>query len=187
MTFIGNTKLLGSEHAFTTTVTFFRDGELDTLALWKRNQGLVFAANDKHVTDTGSECAVKGILDVNDFKAALVLFTVGNGSDTAHVVSSSDIGNVSRMKLDKVNNLSGLDINLDSVVDLDEWIRVADGAPVVSNGVWDSLLPDFDVLDLAELELCFFVSDAVDSEATLDVVDETEVFASLFNGDDIFC
>lgn len=50
---------------------------------------------------------------------------------------------------------------------------------------WDSALAELDALDLAKLVLSLLGLDAVDGEAALGVVDETEVLASLLNGDDV--
>lgn len=53
------------------------------------------------------------------------------------------------------------------------------------NQEWDTALAQLDTLDLAKLVLGLLSRDTVDGEATLDVVDETEVLASLVDGDDI--
>lgn len=56
---------------------------------------------------------------------------------------------------------------------------------IVRNQEWDTALAKLNALDLAELELSLLGLDAVDGEATLGVVDETEVLASLLEGDDV--
>ena len=53
------------------------------------------------------------------------------------------------------------------------------------NQEWDPALAELNALDLAELELSLLSLDAVDGEATLGVVDETEVLAGLLEGDDV--
>lgn len=53
------------------------------------------------------------------------------------------------------------------------------------NQEWDATLAQLHSLDLAKLVLCLFASDAVDGEATLGIVDEAEVLASLLDGDDV--
>lgn len=50
---------------------------------------------------------------------------------------------------------------------------------------WDSTATKLDTLDLAQLVLGLLVLDSVDGESTLGIVDETEVLASLLNGDDV--
>jgi len=79
----------------------------------------------------------------------------------------------------------GRESEADSVVDADGWVWVTDGAAVVGDKVWDTLVSELHALHFAELVLSFFRCDAVDGETTLDVVKETEVFARLFDGDDI--
>jgi len=56
---------------------------------------------------------------------------------------------------------------------------------IVRNQEWDTALAKLNALDLAELELSLLGLDAVDGEAALGVVDETEVLASLLEGDDV--
>ena len=56
---------------------------------------------------------------------------------------------------------------------------------IVRNQEWDPALAELHTLDLAQLELSLLGLDAVDGEATLGVVDETEVLAGLLQGDDV--
>lgn len=56
---------------------------------------------------------------------------------------------------------------------------------IVRNQEWDSALAQLDTLDLAKLVFGLLGLDAVHSEATLGVVDETEVLASLLDGDHV--
>lgn len=53
------------------------------------------------------------------------------------------------------------------------------------NQVGNTTLAKLHTLDLAQLVFGLLSSDAVDGEATLGVVDETEVLASLLNANDI--
>lgn len=53
------------------------------------------------------------------------------------------------------------------------------------NQEWDTTTAELNTLDLAELVLGLLVTDTVDGEATLGVVDETEVLASLLDADDV--
>lgn len=53
------------------------------------------------------------------------------------------------------------------------------------NQEWNATLAELNSLDLAQLVLCLFGGDAVDGEATLGVVDEAEVLASLLDGDNV--
>lgn len=53
------------------------------------------------------------------------------------------------------------------------------------NQVWDSTLANLNSLDLAEFVLCLGGFDPVDGKSSLGIVDQTEVFASLVDRDDI--
>lgn len=56
---------------------------------------------------------------------------------------------------------------------------------IVRNQEWDPALAELNTLDFAELVLGLLSLDAVDGEATLGVVDETEVLAGLLDADDV--
>jgi hypothetical protein len=109
----------------TTAVTLLSNGELDTLALGQGDPGLLLA-NDENVALTGSEAVVNGILDVDNVEATIVTLTVGDDTDTTHVTTTGDHGDGTSVELDKVGDLAGGKVDLDSVVDLDQRVGVAD-------------------------------------------------------------
>jgi len=106
-------------------------------------------------------------------------------SCSALVTSTSDHDDIPRIKLDEINNFSLLEIVLDGVVDVDGRVGVADGASVVSDDVWDTLGTKLYPSDFEELVSGFFGGDAVNDEATFDVVEEAEVLAGLFDRDNV--
>jgi hypothetical protein len=165
-------------------VTLLSDGELDTLALGQRDPGLVLA-NDENVALTGGEAVVNGILDVDNVETTVVALTVSDDTNTTHVTTSSNHDDGAGVELDEVGDLASGEFNLDSVVDLDQGVRVADGSCIVRDQEWDSTATKLDTLDLAQLVLGLLGLDSVDSESTLGIVDETEVLASLLDGDDV--
>lgn len=57
------------------------------------------------------------------------------------------------IELDEVGDLARVQVNADGVVDLDEWVWVADGAGVVGDQVGDTFGADDDLLYLAQLVL----------------------------------
>lgn len=75
--------------------------------------------------------------------------------------------------------------HLDGVVNLDKGVRVTDGATVVGDDVRNTAGSELDLADLAELVGSLLRRDAVDGEAALDVVKDTEVLARLLNGDSV--
>jgi len=175
-------RLVGSS---TTAVTLLSNGQSDTLALGERDPGLVTLTNDENVGETGSELAVEDILDVDDVETSDVTLTVGDDTDTASVTTSGDHGNVTDLELDELVELASLQVELDSVVDLDQGIGVTESTTIVGDNEGDALGTELNLLDLAQLVLGLLSGDAVDGETTLGVVDETEVFASLFNTDNV--
>lgn len=184
-------------------IALLRDGKLGTLALRQGDPRLSSLAEHEDVGDTSetgstyysvrceatnlprSECAVKDILDVDDVKATNVLLAVHNDTSTAHVTTTGDHNDVASIELHEVCDLALLEVELDSVVDFDGGIGVTDRATVMGDDVWYTLRANSGLADLEELVGSLFGSDAVDREATLDVVKKTEVLARLLNGDDI--
>jgi hypothetical protein len=165
-------------------VTLLSNGELDSLTLGERDPGLLLT-DDEDVGKTGGEGVVDGVLDVDNVESSVVTLTVGDYTDTSHVTSSGDHGDGSGVEADDVNDLSGLEVDLDGVVDTDDGVGVTDGAGVVGDEVGDSLLSELDTLDLAKLVGGLGVGDAVDGETSLGVVDETEVLSGLLDRDDV--
>ena len=53
------------------------------------------------------------------------------------------------------------------------------------NQEWDPAFANLCSLHLAELVFCLFACDSVDSEASLRVVDQTEILVRFLNGDDV--
>lgn len=182
---------------------------LDTLALGQADPRLLLA-DDENVAFPGSERVVNGILDVDNVETTIVSLTVSDDTNTTHVATTSNHGNHTSVESDEVGNLSGGEVNLDCVVDLDGRVGVSDTinlsastdlsnhilaqrlidtgdlrASIMRNQVWDSSFAQLDSLHLAEFVLCLGLLDTVDSETALGVVDQTEVLASLLNRDDI--
>ena len=122
---------------------------------------------------------------MDNVEATLVTLTVNNNTNTSQVTTTSSHNNVTVVKLDERLNLASSKVDLDGVVNLDGGVGVADGAAVVGNNVRNTLLTELNTLDLTELVLSLLASDSVDGEATLDVVDKTEVLTGLLKRDDI--
>jgi hypothetical protein len=176
----GDLRLLGP-----LLVPLLRNRELDAAAASHRDEGLGALTDNEDVADAGSEGAVKGVTDVNDVEATKVALGVDNDTRAAHVTATGDDGNVSGLELDVLNDLVLDKVELDGVVDLDRGVGVTDGAAVVGDNVGDTLGTKLGAADLAELEGGLLGGDAVDGEAALDVVKETEVLTGALNGDDI--
>lgn len=122
---------------------------------------------------------------MNNVETTSVLLAVSDDTNTAHVATTGDHGEVAGVKLDKVGDFVLLEVKLDGVVDLDERVGVADCSAVVGDDVGHTAGAKRDLADLEELVRRLFGGDAVDGEAALDVVQEAEELAGFFDGDDI--
>jgi len=96
---------------------------------------------------------LSSILNVNGHKASLMLLSILDDSNTTSVPSSSHHNNVAHIKLDEVDNFVRLQVKLDCVVSLDEWVRVANGASIIGVQIGNALLVELNIPDLAELVL----------------------------------
>lgn len=122
---------------------------------------------------------------MDNIEATNVLLAVGDYTATTPVTTTSNEGKVAGIELDKVIDLSLLDVETNGVVDADMRIGVTDGTTVVGDDVRDTLVADSDLANFEQLVGGLLRSDTVDGETTLDVVKETEVLARLLDRDDI--
>lgn len=97
--------LVASNGVGTTAVTLLSNGELDTAALGQGDPGAL-GADDEDVGLTGGEGVVNGVLQVDDVETSVVALTVGDNTDTTHVTTASDHGDVADLELDKVVDLT---------------------------------------------------------------------------------
>jgi len=176
--------LLSCDGMGASSVSLLGNGELDTLALWQRNPWLLGADNED-VGLTGSEGVVYRILDVDNVEASVVTLTMSDNTDTSHVTTAGSHGNDTSIELDVVGDFASSKIDLDGIVDLDGWVWVTDSSCIVRDQEWDSALSKLNSLDFAQLVFGLLGLDSVDGEATLGIVDKTEVLAGLLDGDDI--
>jgi len=68
---------------------------------------------------------------------------------------------------------------------LDEGVWVPDGTTVMSNQVGNSSRAGCNLDNTAQLVFSFFGSDLMEDEATLDIVQDSEIVICLFDGQDI--
>lgn len=122
---------------------------------------------------------------MNNVESTQMPLLVNNHTRSTHVPSTSDHDDVTLVELDVVDDFVLDKVELDSVVDLDGRVGVSNGSAVVGHNVGDALGTELMFTDLEELEGSLLGGDAVDGEASLDVVEETEVLAGSLNGDDV--
>lgn len=120
---------------------------------------------------------------MDNIEATDVLLTLNDDAGPAHVAPAGDHNDITSIEPDEIGDFSLFDIKFDGVVDPDGGVWIADSPSVVGNNVWDALRTKSHFSNLEKLVGSFLGCDAVDSEATFDVVKKAEVFTRLFNGD----
>jgi len=116
----------------------------------------------------------------------MMSFTMSNNSHTTNVVSSSNHGNIANIKFNVTSDFGGFQIESNGIANFDSWVGISDCPCIVGYKERDTALTKLNAFDLTELVFCLFGRDAVDCEASLDIVDETEIFVGFFNCDDIW-
>ena len=177
---VGSHSVAGFAH-----LALVNEGEADTLALGQGNKGVLAGTHAEDVVQAGGEGVAPGVLDVGDLVGTGVVFDVLEDSNTADVVSADDEDGGAVLELDEAIDFSGLKVELDGVVDLDVGVGETDGSAVVGHNVGDLVLADLLLGNFAELEGGLLDVNGVGLEATLDVVEHAESFASLGNGHDV--
>ena len=166
-------------------VALLDDGELDALTLGQGDHRLVTGTDDEDVGGASGKLLTGGVLQVHDFERTDVLFAALNDADATGVATAGDHAQGADIETDEIGNLVGGDVHHDGVTLLDERIRVTNGATVVQTDARHALVPELFALHLAQLVLRLDGFDAVHDEATLVVVNQTEVFIALLDGHDV--
>ena len=108
-----------------------------------------------------------------------------NDTSPTHVTSTGDHDDVTCVELNKVGDFCLRNVILDGVVDANMGVRIADGSAVVGDDVRNATVADSDATDFQELVRRLLRCDAVDSEAALNIIEETEVLSGFFDRDNI--
>ena len=97
---------------------------LHTLAL-RQTYPWFFITNDKYICFSSGKRVVNSILDMNDVEASIMTLTMRDHTDTAHITTACCHCNNASVKSDKFRDLPSRQINLDSIIDLNGRIGVA--------------------------------------------------------------
>lgn len=122
---------------------------------------------------------------MNDVETSNMLLTVDDNTCTTHVATTGDHNDVAGIEGHKFEDFALLEVKLYSVVDLDGWIRITDCASVVCDDVWDTPGTKGHLTDLEKLVGSLLGGDAMNSETALHVIQQTKMFAGLFDRDGI--
>lgn len=123
---------------------------------------------------------------MHDIKSSNVLLPVHDDTRSAHVTPTGDHDNVACVELDVIGDFALLQIKLDSVVDRDQGVGIANRSAIVGDDMRDTFGTDSHPADLQELVRGFLRRDAVDCKPALDVVEKAEVLARFLNRNDIY-
>ena len=145
----------------------------------------VTLSDDDTVVHSSAEGVVVSILNVSNVVRSLVDFNVLENSNTTNIVSTSDENGGTVLELEASIDITGLEVELDRVVDVDLGVGVTDGSSVMGDDVRNLVLTDSLLLDLAEFELGFLLRDLDGGEASLNVVKDSEVLSGFGDGDDV--
>jgi hypothetical protein len=166
-------------------ISFFGDGFSDTFVFWETDEGFVAFSEQKDVAGSSGENVSGGVFDVDDIKRTWVSFSGLDGTDSTDVLTADNLAHVTSVEFHPVGDFVGGKVEFDGVADFAFWVWVSDGSSVVCDEEWNVVLLDEDFLDSTEFVRSFFGGDSVDDESAFGVVDQSEVFVGLFDGDDI--
>ena len=161
------------------------NGQLDTTTLWKRNPRLVSLTDDEYVSFSSSKRMICSIFNVNDIISTIMSLTMGDNTHSSNIVSSGNHSNVANIKFNVSGNFIRLEIESDSITDLDSRIRITNRTSIMSDKIRYTALPKLYALDFPKFIFSFFGGDAMDCESSLDIVYETEVLGCFVDGDDV--
>merc|ERR1712179_529949 len=138
---------------------------------------VILSRKHEDIGNTSGESTTLGILHMHNLEGANVLLATGD-----HTGSTS-------LELNDILGLASLDVHFDDVVELGKRIRVADGAAIVGDDVWDTLGTNSDRLHTSKLVRVLvgegLAVQAVQNETALGIVHHAEVLVGLVNGDNV--
>ena len=68
---------------------------VDTVVPWQADQSFLALSNDKDVADSCGKLFAMSVLDMDNIETAQMSLSMKDGADSANVVSTGDIGQVS--------------------------------------------------------------------------------------------
>lgn len=126
-----------------------------------------------------------GILDVDDIVASQMVLDVEDLSDSADVVTSSDVGKMSWLVFVPFNNCVLFKIEFHGVSFVDFRVGETDGSGVVGNDIGNFVGSNSLGFDLEKFEFGFSFFDLGEGESALNVVKKTIALVGLGDGDDV--
>lgn len=112
-------------------------------------------------------------------------FDVKNCSNSADVISTGNIGQMSWLVANPADNLILFQIILDGISFIDVWMWESDGSSIMCNNVWNLVWSDGFSNNFAEFEVSLFCIDFDQGKSTFFIIQKSVIFTSFNNGQDI--
>lgn len=168
-----------------TFVSFLGDGEFDSFTLGQGDVRLGTLADNEHVVQPGGKHMTVRILHVHNVKGTRVSLSVHYGAHTPQVAASGNHAQVTSVKTNVINNLGCGNFKLDGVINSDLRVWVSDGSAIVRHQEWDSFGPSLNSAYFTEFVFGFLICDSVDCETSFNIIDQSEEFTGLLDGNNI--
>jgi hypothetical protein len=168
-----------------TCIALLDDGETDSLVLGERDKRFVLIAQNEDVGCQSGPDVTTGVADLDDLLRSRVGLAGNDDSNATNVATAGGHAEVTNVELDESGELSGGQIDLNDVVDTDIGVRITDGASVVGSNVRHTSGEQANLLNAAELEGSLLGEDSVEDEASLGVIQQTEVLVGALDVDDV--
>jgi len=150
---------------------------------------VILSRKHEDIGNTSGESTTLGILHMHNLEGANVLLATSDDTNTALILSTGDHTGSTSLELNDILGLASLDVHFDDIVELGKRIRVADGAAIVGDDVWDTLGTNSDRLHTSKLVRVLvgegLAVQAVQNETALGIVHHAEVLVGLVNGDNV--
>lgn len=163
---------------------FLKDVEVVTISFGKSDGGLL-VTDDEEVGGSGGEGLAIVILQVHDIITSEMLFNMQDLTNSADVVSSSNVGKMSRLVLVELNNLVLLKIELDSITLRNLRVGETDSSGVMSDNIGFFVGTNHASANLEKLGFGLSILEFKESEASLDIIEQAVALVGLGEGDDI--
>ena len=135
------------------SLLLFQDGQVETVLLGKSDEGFLATTDDENVGLSGGEALSVSILHMNDIVSSQMFLDMDDLTDSADIVSTSNITGVSELILDPFLDLASGNLVLDSISSLNLGVRESNGPCIVGNNVRDLVWSNSSVLDFQQFKL----------------------------------
>ena len=151
----------------------------------KGNLGLLSIANNSQIRASGGELVSLGVLDGDQIVVPVEFIDGLDNPDPSDVVSLGAVGDIAGLHLVDSLDSPCLQVELDSVLDLDLLGEELEGPSVVGGKVADLIGSEEFLLNPAELEVLLCPPELDQLEPSLDVVEDSVGLSELGNVDHV--